>query len=333
MQFNKLHRTLLQGLCLNSRTRTPELSRKIGISRYKITNLIKEVEKELGLSYTLELDYKKLGFGALHLTYLNFEKKPSLKSISDVLNKIPSIQLALATNGDFELLCFTVTKTAIEYSQVEVAMQILFERYGTMVHSSEITLMRHGFVPLSNALIGQSAIEGSYKSLLPVLNTNSRMKIREISKRINMSEDLVRYYMIKMKKERIIRRYTTIVTKPNTKFTIAYFSSYSVRENIRSRIDKERNEIIFRNDEVSYVNNFQMMFSITGSGQAFNLAAFPNRKYGLEHSINAHNAIYAPEKPEVKKAVIIKVVKGILPLRNIDVKANYDYTNWPTEFS
>ncbi len=333
MELDRKSKAILKELCSNSRVKMRLLSEKFGVSRYLITKEVEELENELGLRYTLELNYSRLGFGTIHVAYLNFAKKPREKVLEEVVNKITAIQLALLMKGDFELLCFVVTKTPIEYSQVEIALQLQLQEFGARVKSSEVTLPRLGFIALNNALISKAEVGDVYKKILVSLNTNSRARLSEVSKETGTSEDLVRYYMTKMEKEGIIRRYTALVTKPNTKFTIAFLVNYSVRENLQARIDKERRNIIFSDDDRSNVNSFQMMFSTTGAEQTFDLATYLNKKYGIEHSIEAHNKIYAVDKPEVRSAQVIKPLKGMLPFRYIDVASSYDLTNWPLEFS
>ncbi|MDE1873555.1 MAG: winged helix-turn-helix transcriptional regulator [Candidatus Micrarchaeota archaeon] len=331
--LNKTSKMLLKELCTNARIKLPALSKKFGMSRYLLAQEIKNLEKELELHYTLELDNAKLGFGTTHIMHLKFVKRPSSETLERILNKIPPIQLALLTKGDFDLLCFAVTRTPVEYSQIEIALQLLLEEYGAKVKSAEVTLARLGFVPLDSNLISRSALESEYKEVLIRLNANSHAKISEISRSIGISDDLVRYYIAKMEREGIIKRYTAVIGKPNTGFTIAYLANYAVRENLQSRIDKERREIIFTGDEQSDVNDFQFMFSTTGSEQTLNIATYRNRKYGLEHSVKAHNRIYAADRPEVVSAEITKPVKGAVPFRYLNVKEVYDISNWPLEFS
>jgi DNA-binding Lrp family transcriptional regulator len=333
MELSGRSKALLQELCTDSRVKVLALSKKLGYSRYMIAKDIAELEKRLDLYYTLELDHRKLGFSTVHVTYFNFVKKPSERIIGEVLGKITAVQLAILTKGDFELVCFVVTKTPVEYSQVEIALQILFQSYGASVRSSEVTLMRHGFIPLSNSLIEKSDIDSTYKKILLALNTNSRSKLSEVSKSTGIGEDTIRYHLTKMEREGIIKRYTAIVRNTNTKFTVIYFANFSVTENLQGRVDRERKEIIFATDERSIVNDFQMMFATTGAEQTFNLATYIDRNYGMEHSISAHNRIYAVDKPEVKYAVVTKTIKGVLPFRRIDVRANYDGTNFPLELS
>ncbi len=333
MELNRQDKALLQELCTDSRVKTLALASKLQSSRYKISKRVEELEKQLDIYYTLDLDYKKLGFSTVHVTYINFIKKPSERALEEILGKITAVQLAILTKGDFELVCFIITKTPIEYSQVEIALQVLLQAYGASVRSNEVTLMRHGFIPLSNGLIEKTEIDDTYKKILLALNTNSRSKLSDVSKSTGISEDLIRYHLAKMEREGIIKRYTAIVRNTNTKFTVIYFANFSVTENLQGRVDKERRDTIFANDERSVINDFQMMFVTTGAEQTFNLATYMDKNYGMEHSVHAHNRIYAADKPEVKYASVVKTIKGVLPFRNIDVRAHYDGTNFPLEFS
>ncbi|MEM0075876.1 MAG: winged helix-turn-helix transcriptional regulator [Conexivisphaerales archaeon] len=320
---------VLRALCNNSRASVSDLSKKLGISRYFIGKYIASLEEKLGLKYTLELDYKLLGFSSMHVMYLNFSKKPRPEVFDTLIPKSIRIQFFATTKGDFDTIAFAVSKNPIEYSQLEVALQASLIDYGAEVHSAEVTLMRFGFVPISNALLATAdGIADDIKKLLMALNENSRQELSSLSKATGMSVGMTKYYMAKLEKAGIIKRYTAVITNKAFKTAIAAFVSYHVTSGIEERIAMERRNLYFAEPKEPYAaNSLLEMWSISGAAQAFILAGFNSEK-DANAMINKHNSIYAKDKPSVATALITKTHLGFLPFRNMNVEESYDTTSW-----
>ncbi|MEM4067046.1 MAG: winged helix-turn-helix transcriptional regulator [Candidatus Micrarchaeaceae archaeon] len=330
--LNRMEMRVLRELCGNSRISASELSRKLGISRYIASKNVEALEAKLGLRYTLELNYRLLGFPSMHAIYINFARKPKPGALSKLIAGSSRIQLFATARGDFDALALALAKNPVEYSQLEVALQFSLMSYGAEVHSAEVTLMRFGFVPIGNALLAAaSGIDDDTKRLLMALNENSRQGLGAISKAIGMDAEMVRYYMKKLEKAGIIKRYTAIMTNGVPKSRIAAFINYHVTSGIEERIAMERRRLYFAEPDEPYAaNSLQEMWSISGAAQAFLLACFDSES-ACEAMISEHNRIYRKDRPAVTKAFIDNVLLGFLPFRNMDVKSSYDTTGWPLD--
>ncbi len=332
MEISVLSRKILRELCTNSREPISEISDKLGISRYSATERIQDLEKALDLRYTLELSYDALSFSSIHILAVKFSKKPKFDELKSMLSKSRIVQFATTTKGDFDLLIFAVAKDKVEYVQWETALQLALSRYGVAGSSYEVYMTRMGFLPLNNENIIASSIKDTYKKLLTVLNDNSRMPIRSIGKKLGIDEDLVRYYMLKLEKNGVIKRFTAIVTKPSLVTNIVFFGSYTMREGLIDRIEYERRSVFFKEpDEFPTISEIQAMWSVGGSAATFEWGAYSSYEKGMKNLVEVHRRIYEKDSVTIKSAVIDQVVKGQMPIRNLDIKENYDKTSWPVE--
>ena len=327
MEPSILSKRILRELCTNSRVTITELSKKYKLSRKSANERIKALEKELGLKYVLELNYAAAGFTTLRILKVKFKKMPGLEILKNVLSESKIVQFAATTKGHFDMIIFTLAKESREYFKWEVGLCTLLAKYGVNTSSSEVTLVHLGFMPINNELVKESHLKDIYKKIIIELNQNSRMKLRELSRRLGLGEELVKYYIKKLGKEKIILRYTAIVTKPPLRYNFVYFFNYTIKEGLEKRVQNERREMYFKEpDEFPTLNEFQLMFSTTGSDASFTWALYDNYETGLKQSVFTHDRIYRVDSPLSRYAVIENVVKGDMPLRNIDMKENYDIT-------
>ncbi len=325
MEFSDLGRRIVRELCTNSRVSVTELTKKFGVSRITIARRIRSLTSELGLMFTLEINYGALGFTRLHILYMNFAKKPKPSELKHLFANDNVVQLAATTKGDFDLLILATTKTSKEYFNWEIGQFVMLARYGVTIHSSEITIAHLGFLPLSDNMIASSDIGKVYKDILAALNHNSRMPVRELAKQIGMHEDTVRYHLVKLENEKIIKRFTTVITKSPLKANIVYFANYAVKEGIGDRIKHEREVMYFKKlSEVPVASEFQLMFSMIGSEISFTWACYDNERKGFEQSVAMHARMYKVDSPVIKSAMVTEVLKGIAPIRSIDIKSAYD---------
>lgn len=325
--ISTLSKNILRELCTNSRVSITELSEKYKVSRKIAKERIVALEKEFGLKYTLDLDYEALGFASLHALHVKFAKKPNPDILRATFSKSKAVQFAAITEGDFDMVLFVLTKEPKDYFKWEIAFWLALAKYGVGTSPSEVIISRLGFVPINTDLIRDSAVDDVYKKIITVLNENSRITNTELSKKIGMSQELTNYYLKKLNKEGIIKKYTAVLTTPPTKYNITFFATYTVKDLVGERAQTERQTMFFKEPlEMPIVNGPQMMFSLTGSESTFNLVSYEDLKDGIEKSVAMHDKIYRVDSPKTKYAVIKDVVKGTLPIRNISVKDNYDLT-------
>ncbi len=332
MYIDPLSRKILRELCTNSRITLTELASEFNISRYIATQRVEALEKELGLHYTIEPNYSKLGIENLHIIRISFSEKPSDEELKQIFKGSRIAQVVATVKGGYDLLMFTAAESSQDYLEWETSLDFKFSKYGVAISPSTIGIMHLGFIPIKNELIQHLDIDDIYKKILIELNKNSRAQIREIGKAIGMSEHLVRYYLEKLEDEKFISRYTALVTKSPLKYNIAYFARYTVADGVIERVNEERRTMYWKElEEMPVVSEFQIMWSISGSDRAFTLASYDDYMQGMKSSVLTHNRIYRKDKPRVVSGVIENMLVGDLPIRNIDTKANYNTLLWRSE--
>lgn len=327
VEISSLTRAVLRELCMNSRVTITELSEKLGASRPIISRRIESLERELGLHYTLDLDYKALGLGEMVVYYISFKKKPPDSVVEDFLKNSPMVQLAVRTKGDFDLVMFVLASIDEKFAIWDLNVGLALSDYGASVNKSDIDIWNHGVIPMVRETIEGMGEEPIYRKLLLALNDNSRAPIREIAKQLKMNEEIVRYYLNKLVKTDKIRRFTTVMTKPENHVGMIFFIKYTYTKGAVNRIYEKR-KIYFRKErELPIYNEYQMVLSLSGSGDELEFAIADS----LDHVMDTDRMlrrVFRADSPEIKKATVIKTLKGVLAIRNVNMKDVYRKTEW-----
>jgi DNA-binding Lrp family transcriptional regulator len=326
-EISILSRKILRELCSDSRVGVTELSRKLGVSRPMIARHIRSLERELGLCYTLELDYKALGLVKLYLYHIKFTKRPTEEELVSFFTRSRRVQLALLTKGQFDLAIFTFQGDEEEFAIWDQNLVLGFPKCGVSARKSDIDVMNFGFIPFDANAIESSSLEDRTKKMLLILNQDSRITIRDLANKLGMSEDLATYHMQKLVKAGVIRRFTTIITKLKCS-SIIYFARYVFDEHYISGINEERKVTYFRKEaQVPVFNDFQMVLSVSGAEDHAAWISKDTIKDAMGEIVS-HKRIFRRERPKITYAVLEKPVKGLMPMRNLGIRENYVATEW-----
>lgn len=332
MEISVLSRHILRDLCTDSRVTITELAQKYNVSRHVVKERIQALEKEFSLYYTIEPNYTEFGFSTIHAVRISLEKVPKAEDVAEIFKNSRIAQFVATTDGDFDVLVFAVAKNTVEYSQWESALDPAFGKYGISLGQSEVNAIHLGFVPIDEQAVEASEIDPLYKKMMIALTNNSRISIRDLSTKMGVSESLARYHFRELNKTKLIKNYTTIVTKCPLKYNIIYFANYNVKSGIERRIDNERKTMYWKPlQEFPVVSEFQVMWGVSGADRSFTWATYNNYDEGLDNSVKAHLAAYKVDEAKAKKATIKEIVKGHAPIRNIDQKDNYGAVQWHPE--
>ncbi len=333
MEVGPLSVRILRELCENSRINLTEMMRRVNAPTYVVSRHIQRLEEELGLKYTLEIDHTKLGLAKTNVLYFKFSKKVGVKTIKTIVENSNMVQLALITRGkDFDLVLFITPRSTEDYAKWELALLLRFSEYGVAVTRSYADIIHLGFIPLNDWAIQSSSIKKVYKQIILELNQDSRQTIRALSEKLGMNEDMVRYYLLKMQKEGIIKKFTTVVTKPNYSVNVILFANYTFRKGFVDRTFQKRRKVYFK--EVSPLplyNEYQMVGTLSGAEDDLVWGIYGTEKEALENCVRVHKSIFAVDSPSIKFGYVQDVVKGIMPIRNIETKNNYVATAWIEE--
>ena len=330
VEVSLLSRHILRDLCMDSRVTITELAQKYTVSRHVVKERVEALEREFGLRYTIEPNYAALGFTELHILRMKFKKKAQPDSLSSIFAKSRVAQLVFTTKGDFDGVIFAVAKSPMEYSQWETALYGVLSRYGAEIIQSETNIFHLGFIPLDNIAIEASNLEPIYKRILSIINSDSRISIRDLSKEMGVSEALTRYYFRELDKSKLIKRYTTLVTKSPMKVNIVYFgNNYIVKPGIQRRVERERRTMYWKQlPEFPVVSEYPISLSASGGDRFFTWANYNDYDEGKKQSVDAHVAAYREDEPKMALATVEKVIKGYPPIRNIDQKEIYGVVDW-----
>jgi DNA-binding Lrp family transcriptional regulator len=324
VEVSTLSRSILRDLCTNSRITITELSEKYKISRHSVADRIAALEKTLGLHFMLQFNYEKLGLGALHVLNVKFTKKPRPQDIRKIFLTSKVAQLVATTKGDFDLIVFALAENSAKYFEFEVALSLHLSKYGAKIRASQAVLPHLGFIPVNNETIMGTDLDAETKSILAALNRNSRMSIRELAKEIGYKEDITRYQLNRIASEKLVDAFTTIITNPPLKNNVVFFANYTLKEGIDKRVERERRTMYLKPElEMPVESEFQMMLSCTGADNSFVWASYADLSEGLRNSVEAHRTAYKEDLPVIHHAIIDEVIKGEVPLRNVDVKTAY----------
>ena len=330
VEVSLLSRHILRDLCMDSRVTITELAEKYTVSRHVVKERIEALEREFALRYTIEPNYMALGFTEMHLLRMKFNKKPKPADLASIFAKSRVAQLVFTAKGDFDGVIFAVAKSPMEYSQWETALYGALSKYGANVVQSETNIFHLGFIPLDDKAIEASNLEPIYKKMLGIINDNSRISIRDLSKEMGVSEALTRYYFRELDKLKLIKRYTTVVTKSPMKYNIVYFgNNYIVKPGIQPTVDRERRTMYWKQlPEFPVISEYPISLSASGGDRFFTWANYNDYEEGLKLSIKAHVAAYREDEPKMALATVENVIKGFPPIRNIDQKETYGVVDW-----
>ena len=327
-EISSLSKRILRELCMNSRVTITELSSKLDISRPIVARRIQSMERELGLYYTIELNYREAGLGEMVAYYISFSKKPSKQTIQNWLMKSNMVQLALETEGDFDLVMFVLSSNDEEFAKWNLNIGVDFSDYGVSVNKSDMDIVHLGFVPANKETLAKTKVGGVYKRLLFGLNSNSRSTVRELSKQVGMQEEMTRYYMRKLTEMRIIKRFTTVITKPAQCTNIVFFMKYTYRSGAIDRILQKRKLYFKREEDPPLFNDWQMVSSTSGSSDELEWGAAETKAQAVEDRLKLHEIIFKRDSPAIKYGIVKGVMKGMLGVRSVDIKTVYVKTEW-----
>ncbi|MEM3839317.1 MAG: winged helix-turn-helix transcriptional regulator [Candidatus Micrarchaeaceae archaeon] len=334
-EFNDRHtlltKKILRALSENSRVPILELSKKLGVSRRTIKERIKKVEQELGIRYTIELNESALGLNYPHIIMLKFTHKPDYKEVAQLMEKYYIPQTVFVTKGKFDMAIFANSVTSQDYVHWDKTMQILLSKYGVLWQASDVAHRQLGFFPARNALIDRLSIPSKYKEMLKLLNDNSRISFKQISQKLNMHFNTVAYNFKKLIKLGYIKRFTLVMRPQRNTSIISVFGKYTMSENFEADAARFRKDILTNDDPQPIISRLAFSSQLVGSYDYFLIGVFDSYEKACKHLVQYYRENFRRHKIKVLHGEIESLLIGDLPIRNIDVKKEYDVIKWIVE--
>ncbi len=332
MHYGPRERLVLRSLSDDARMTTTKLAKVARCSRTTVSKLIKQMTDELDIRFTLEVDASKLGTLERHVLMVKLSRKPTATALEGIFKDEKFVHDAYITEGDFNLVIIATASNPVEYIIWETKMIEGLSDFVPVVRPSDLAYLSFGFVPLNDSFVDdigkEIRVDEGEKRILRELNHNSRTSYRELANLTGINEDAARYKVFSLKKKGIIKRFTIAVQKPQNDYILAFFENWTYNKQFDDRAAIDREGMMNADTELPLLTTFQFSAPLTGSFGNFAIGLFADRKEAMQKAIRKHKIINQKDQVEIKHARIVKVLKGLLPLRNLDIKTNYVVVRW-----
>ncbi len=331
--FSTAERIILKELSADSRISVTELAKRAKTSRVTVMKILEVIEVKLDVRYILEIDETKLGGLERHLVVIKFLKRPSEETLSKFFKNDRYAQEVYATKGAFDIFIYARASDPASYIRWETAVAEELSEYRPLLRPSECTVAQFGFWPLDGGFVDDISasvkVNELDKRMLRLLNENSRMSISDLAKATGSGKGTVRYRLLRLKRSGIIKRFTIAVQKPPQEYAIMHFSNYRFNIGINDRMLRIRKLYMNADDGgIPTLTTFQNISPISGSFRSFGFELFYNEEDAIETIPETHKRVFAKDNIDIHYIRVTKVLKGLLPFRNLEIKANYLPISW-----
>lgn len=336
LEYSYIKRALLRELSENSRISTTALAKKLRCSRNTILSNIKTLEKEFGLSYTIEFDREAILLNYVQIWCIKFGRKPNAANLKKIFATDYQVRFVAETEGDFDLLINMATNSGKDYINWSLRTAVKLLPYIPKIMPSTVAMTHTGFFPIQNEMLekldlSHLGLDGTDKKILIELNKNSRTSYAAVAKKVKVDVETIRYRIKRMMKMKLVRRFTAVASTPPGGYAIAFFANYELAPGIIERYKEAKEYYIKSDGTLPTFNAFQYLALLSGSHLLFGMGRFDNEESAIKHVVMEHKEIYKEDNPEISYGRITKVVKGLIPIRNIDLAKDYRAINWEGE--
>ncbi|MCL4379140.1 MAG: AsnC family transcriptional regulator [Candidatus Marsarchaeota archaeon] len=325
--FTNRDKIILRELSANSRVSLTHLSKTVGCSVATANKLLNRLVDRLDIRFTLEMELDKLGLEERHMIYVKFGRKPNEAFLIKLFKDDQFAHDVYITKGDFGLLIFAAADTPRNYIRWETDLAVNLSDYLPELRPSEFIFDLLGYMPLNSSFVNYIKegikIDRKDRLILQMLNENSRLSYRALSKELGIGEDTVRYRVFRLMRKGVIRRFTVAVQNADG-VVGTYFVRYSFDKQTVSRIFPEQRMHSMGEDEaLPLINRTPMVALLSGSYRFFGMSFGKTRNESLSAGIKWHLNLLKNNRPHEAHAIIVKPIKGLMPLRSLDAKRYY----------
>lgn len=318
---------VLKELSANSRISLTRLATVAGCSAVKASRLLSRLVAKLDIRFTLEVDMSKLGFEEKHVILVKFGKKPDENFLRNFFKDDPYVQSVYITKGAFDLFIFAASDHSSNYYRWETNLAAGLSEYLPELRPSSYVEAHLGYMPLNSGFVNfikeEIRVDKKDRQILQLLNENARMRYRDMSKKLGINEDTIRYRVFKLIHKGIISRFTIAVQNAGGSL-VFFFARYRFDKNTLSDIfPMIRKHNMSEIEEIPLVNATTAVVILSGSYRFFVLTFGRTKGEALNFGVKWYSNLLRNNSPHVIHAVMVKLVKGLLPLRNLDAKTYY----------
>ncbi len=312
---SKIKANLLLELYKNSRTPISSLSKKIGIDYHLTRKMLKQLDDEKELLYTIQVNCRKLGFDVERFIILKFDSEPDEKLLWSEFNDDVFIQNAYLMKGDFDVLLHVVKMSNTQYLLWEQMLRVRLSKYGLTLLISDKAYMSTGFLPISSKLIRLSdKLTEAEKGVLVALNEDSRKSIGGIADSCGLTYGVVNRIIHSLIKRGVLVRTTSIIRESENRIMLVFalrnlklgYNHQAYQNNALKKLISD-GSILSRSkyDIIAYTSGyFDMLF----------MFEYKNSPEYYEFGPALWEKVFRQEEVKKYEATLIKVLVGHWPI-------------------
>ncbi|MGB9732605.1 MAG: hypothetical protein ACPLYE_01800 [Candidatus Micrarchaeales archaeon] len=311
---SKLPYEILKRIYKDSRISLRRMGEELGISYHVIKSVLRKLEEEYNIVYTLELDEEKLGFAPAKIVLIKFNEKPNIEIIKNELANDPYVQNAYLAEGDFDLFLHVVGLSQKEFGVWQWKFRVKFNKYNPVLNVADISRNTVGFLPLRSEIIEKSPILSKpERQILAILNENSRIKLIEIARKLKVKDlDRILYIIKKLRGMGIIKRFSALTQNPDKRLFYAFSVYVSPTEKHGEYIKNFYSQVL-KNEENNVISDYNVIISTHGFGDGFYICAFKDGEALAKKGPELLKNLWVIENPIIKKSVLTGIMVGKWP--------------------
>ncbi len=322
-------RSVLRELCMDSRKSTSDIAKAVGLSRGTVQAAIRKLETSFSLRYVPEFNLARLGLTLSYALKVKLKQGVDAARLKKALEAAP-VQFAALTKGDFDLFVLVTTSDPIEFIRWENGFRSEFADVIGDWETVHIIFNRLGFFPIKDSAISAAGLPSEREKLLLELNRNARISFTDLAAKTGLTLAIARYQFRKLLAEGYVRRFSAVLEKSPANANLIVFASYSMRADHEVRSRKAR-AILRREVEFQPINTWAVVAEVSGTADTLRLGSFESVKEAYDTLSELDSVYGGQEFIRNKSAIVVKVLAGTWPSRNVDLNKCYDSSSWEQE--
>ncbi|MGC8662663.1 MAG: hypothetical protein ACP5RT_02670 [Candidatus Micrarchaeia archaeon] len=306
---------LLLELYKDARISVSSLSKKLGINYYKTRTMLKSLDDEKELKYTIQINCRRLGFDVERFIFLKFDSIPDEKLLQSEFAGDVFIQNAYLLKGDFDVLLHVVKASNTQYLLWAQMLRIRLSKYGPTLIVSDKAYMSTGFLPILSELINLSKVlNDKEKRILVALNENSRESIRNISNTYGFTYGMINRTIRSLIKRGILLGMTSLIRESENRIMLV-FALHNLKLGYRHQACQNNVlKKLISNDSMLSRSKYDIIAHTSGYFDMLFMFEYKNGSEYYEFGPVLWQKAFVKEEVKIQEATLIKVLKGYWPI-------------------
>jgi DNA-binding Lrp family transcriptional regulator len=246
---------ILYELDKNSRTPASQIAKKLSLSKVSVNQRIKKLqEKGIIKNFMTQVDYRLLGYNIYHVYYkLQNISSGKESEFFSYLCSLKAIAYVARIDGVFDVFSVVMSKTN---EDLDLILHGINHKYGQFIKEKNILMVlnasyfgRRYLIKLKEEKFTGPVIRKKPEKtieldeinckLLSTISLNARMPVTELTKKLNLSKDVIHYRLKRLIKEKVIQKFTIDIN--HEKFGNSFFKlliKFNYRSNENEFISK-----------------------------------------------------------------------------------------------